>query len=173
LATTVAQSAPPDNEHAQSSNPVPATGLYRTAIRSRSGPLPSVSRDYTLFAHNLLTQFAHTDCCRIWLYEIKVPPTATRTWLSHRLTHPARLVRLRLLRAAWRPCSRGPEQPAAEGQVGGVTLAADSRIAGRVSTAVAEACRSWTWSRRHSPDQVVRHPPRPLGHTDSYGQGSW
>jgi hypothetical protein len=50
--------------------------------------------------------------CRIWLYEIKAPPPATRTCLSSSSDSPARSVRTRSLRAAWRPCSRGPARRA-------------------------------------------------------------
>jgi hypothetical protein len=50
--------------------------------------------------------------CRICLYWIEAAAAPQRTWLAAVLL-ACPLVRLRLLRAAWRPCLRGPSRRAA------------------------------------------------------------
>jgi hypothetical protein len=89
-------------------------------------------------------------CCRILLYGIKAPPVAGSVSL---LACPPG--RSRVLRAAWRPCSRGPARRA-------VAVASDgygSRREDSKSRSVCLQLRPRRWARRLSLDAVAGSRP--------------
>jgi len=76
-----------------------------TSVSRTTDPIPDVDHG----RHRVITR----RCCRIGLYGICTPPAAAQTWLRSPFYSCARSGRSRLLRAAWRPCSRGPDRRAA------------------------------------------------------------
>jgi hypothetical protein len=86
-------------------------------------------------AHNLKASVSAASLPNWPLNRIKAPAAPSHPWLACVVSSPTRPVRLRLLRAAWWPCSRGPDRRATVSP-----CATASEQAGRVVSCPISAC---------------------------------